>query len=332
MRALVTGGGGFLGSAIVRALAARGDEVVSLARGAYPELAAIGIACVRADLADSKALERACNGADVVFHVAAKAGVWGAREAYERTNVEGTRNVIEACKRANVRRLVFTSSPSVCFDGRDQVMASNDLPYAPRFLAPYPETKARAEELVLAANGDGLATCALRPHLIFGTGDPHLLPRIVQRARVGKLAIVGRGDNEVTLTYIDNAVHAHLRAADELDARSHHAGKAYFIGQEHPVVLWTWIGALLEELGIARPRRRVPLMVAYASGAVFETAWRAFALAGEPPMTRFLALQLARSHSYDMQPARRDFGYREQVALDVATERTLDDLRARARV
>src|SRR5207237_4860169 len=138
-----------------------------------------------------------------------------------------------------VPRLVFTSSPSVCFDGRDHVNASNDLPYAKRFLAAYPETKARAEKLVLAANGArGLATVALRPHLVFGPGDPHLIPRLLDRARRGRLLAVGDRKNRISLTYVDNAAHAHVDACDRLEPGAAHAGRAYFIAQTEPVRLW----------------------------------------------------------------------------------------------
>jgi len=312
VRALVTGGGGFLGRHLVAALRARGDDVVSYSRGAHAELEARGATCVRGDLADREALARACAGVDVVFHVAAKAGIWGDAAEFQRTNVDGTQNVIDACRAAGVGRLVFTSSPSVCFDGKDHVMAGNDLGYARSFLAEYPRTKVDAERRVLAANGEGgLATVALRPHLIVGPDDPHLLPRLVARARAGKLAIVGDGKNEVSLTWIGNAVAAHLAAADALHGRAPHAGKAYFVSQSEPVVLWTWIGDVLEALGVPRPTRRVPLAVAYAAGAAMEMLWRVGGRRDEPPMTRFLALELARSHSYDMGPTMRAFPYVE---------------------
>ncbi len=321
MKALVTGGGGFLGSRLALALVARGDAVDSYSRGTYPELEAQGVRCVRGDLADRDALRRAIRGSDVVFHVAAKAGIFGDPREFWTTNVEGTRNVLAACLAARIPRLVFTSSPSVCFDGKDQVNAGNDLPHARTFLAAYPRTKAQAERIVLGANGsDGLATCALRPHLIVGPGDPHLLPRLVARARAGKLAIVGDGRNEVSLTGVENAVAAHLAAADRLAQRAPHAGKAYFVAQKEPVVLWTWIGDVLEQLGVPRPTRRVPLAAAYAVGAVLEASWRVLRRSGEPPMTRFLALELARSHSYDMAPAERDFGYVERASMQVVTD------------
>jgi len=322
MRALVTGGGGFLGRAIVAALLTEGHEVTSVSRGEHRELAALGVRHVRADLAATTDLREAFRGQDAVFHTAAKAGVWGRAADYERANVTATRRVLAACEQHRVPRLVFTSSPSVVFDGADQLDAGNDLPYPRRFLAHYPRTKARAEQLVLAANGHwGLATCALRPHLIFGERDPHLVPRVLERARAGRLAIVGRGDNQVSLTSVENAAAAHLDAARTLGSGAPHAGRAYFVNQREPVRLWEWIGELCDAAGVARPTRQVGERAAYAAGATLELLWTLLRLRGEPPMTRFVARQLAHSHTYDLGPAERDFGYRERIDMTEATRR-----------
>lgn len=321
MKALVTGGGGFVGSAIVRQLRARGDSVLSCSRGTYPQLEAWGVRHESLDLCETERLARLMEGCDTVFHVAAKAGISMARDAYQRINVQGTQSVLAAAQRAGVQRLVFTSSPSVTFDGRDQRRADNTLPYAARFLAPYPASKAAAERMVLAANNEHLATVALRPHLVFGPGDPHLVPRLVARARAGRLAIVGRGDNEVSLCHVDNAAAAHLDAADRLQAGAAHAGKAYFIAQNEPVQLWPWIQALLQALGAPAPRRRIPLPLAYLAGIWLENFTRPEL---EPRMSRFLALQLASSHSYDMRAAQEDFGYTERVSMSAATAELID--------
>lgn len=326
MRALVTGGGGFLGGAIVDALLGQGAQVTSFGRGEYPELVARGVRVARGDVADAAAVIAAAEDQDVVFHCAALAGVWGPRAVFARTNVEGTRNVIEACRAAGVGRLIYTSTPSVCFDGTDHARASNDLPYAQRFLCAYAETKAAAERSVLEANSDALATCALRPHLIFGPGDPHLVPRLIERARAGKLAVVGDGRNEVSLTYIDNAAAAHLDAATGLEPGAPHAGRAYFLAQQEPVLLWEWIDELLAGVGLPPVRSRVSAPMAYAAGAAFELTWRLLGRRAEPPMTRFVARQLSTSHSYDMSPAHCDFGYRERVDLAQATALTLASL------
>ncbi len=327
MKVLVTGGGGFLGFEIVNELLSRGHTPTSFSRGTYAKLDALGVRSIQGDLDDADAVAAAVAGHDAVIHTAAKAGVWGKRDDYLRANVNGTHHVVEACFRHGISRLVYTSSPSVCFDGTDHVRAKNDLPYAARYLCHYPETKATGERYVLRSNGkSGLATCALRPHLIFGPGDPHLVPRLVERGRRRRIRIVGAGTNEVSLTFVTNAAAAHVDALEAFEADGHasdHAGRAYFLGQTEPVQLWDWIAELFERLGVPPVTRRVPRRVAYGGGAMCELIWNAFALSGEPPMTRFVASQLAASHSYDPEPPRRDFGYRERVGLREATDRTI---------
>jgi nucleoside-diphosphate-sugar epimerase len=327
LKALVTGGGGFLGLAIVRLLRARGDDVTSYSRERHAAVEALGARCIRGDVADTAQLGRALRGIDCVFHVAARAGVWGPWADYERTNVIGTTAVVAASVAAKVPKLVFTSSPSVCFDGRDQVDATNELPYATTFLAHYPRSKALAERHVLAWNGRGIVTCALRPHLIVGPGDPHLLTRIAQRARAGTLRVVGSGTNRVSLTDVENAAWAQLDAADALALEAPHAGRAYFIAQEEPVTLWPWIAQVLARAGLPGPRGRMPLTLAHAAGAACEAWWSIARRPGEPPMTRFVALQLARTHTYDLKPAWRDFGYVERVSTRVMTDRVKSWLR-----
>ena len=337
-RALVTGGGGFLGRALVERLVARGVQVTSLARGDYPELTQLGVRVVRGELGERGAVLAAAEGQDVIFHVAAKAGVWGARADYVRANVTGTENALGAAIAQGVRVFVHTSSPSVVFDGTHHVDAGPDLPYPRRFLAPYPETKARAEELVRSlhgtplARGGTLATIALRPHLVFGPGDPHLVPRLLLRADRGHLRIVGDGRNMVSMTYIDNAAEAHLAAADTLARGGHRAteagGAVFFVTNREPVRLWDWINGLLTATGRAPVTRKVPAGVAYAAGAVLEPLHRLLRRPGEPRMTRFVARQLATSHTYDLAPFERATGYRELVSMEEATRRTVAALLA----
>lgn len=321
MKALVTGGGGFLGRAICERLRARGDEVRSLARGDYPELAQLGIETRRGDVEDAATVRGAARGVDVVFHVAAKAGIWGSYESYHGPNVRGTENVLEACRAEGVRRLVHTSSPSVVFSGTDIEGADERLPYPEHFHAPYPATKAQAEKAVLAANGPNLATVALRPHLIWGPRDPHLVPRIVAKARAGQLRKIGKGANKVDSVYVDNAALAHVLAADKLAPGSPVAGKAYFVSNGEPRVLWDLVNGILAAAGVPPVTRSVPLGVARVLGTGFELAHKAFGLSGEPRLTRFVVEELATSHWFDIGAAKRDLGYAPEVTIDEGLEK-----------
>ncbi len=311
----VTGGTGFLGSAVVRRCLERGWSVRVVGRRKKPDVETPGTEYFSCDVGrDAKRLAEIFAGADAVFHVAAKAGVWGSRRAYFDANVAGTRNVIAACREAGVRRLVHTSTPSVVFNGRDIDGGDESLPYcSPRSDAClYALSKAEAERLALAADGPKLRTVALRPHLIWGEGDPHLIPRVLEQASLGRLRIVGDGKNRVDLTHVENAAHAHMLALDALfrdDARVF--GKAYFVSDGAPVALWDWIGAFLEGVGVPRPRadRAVPFRSARFAGTLLEIFWKLFAVAGEPPMTRFVASELAKSHWFKIDAARRDLGY-----------------------
>jgi nucleoside-diphosphate-sugar epimerase len=329
MRALVTGGGGFLGGAIVRRLLARGETVRSLSRQRYPALDGLGVEQVQADIGDAEAVGRAAARCDVVFHVAAKAGVWGPAAEYYRANVLGTENVIAACRRHGVGRLVFTSSPSVVTTGRDIAGGDESLPYPRRYLAEYPRTKAMAERLVLAANGPGLATIALRPHIIWGPGDNHLIPRLIARARAGKLRQIGDGTNKVDVTYVENAAAAHLLAADRLAPGTPLAGKTYFLSQGEPVLVWPFINRILEIARLPPVTRRVPLAAAYAAGAVLEAVYKLLGRTEEPRLTRFMAVQLGTSHWFDITAARRDLGYEPAVRTEEGLSRLEKWLAAR---
>lgn len=318
---LVTGGGGFLGQAIVRLLLQRGETVRSFSRQPYPELAALGVEHCQGELDDPQAVAAAVQGCGLVFHVAAKAGVWGPYDDFYRANVTGTRNVIAACRAHGVPRLVHTSSPSVVFDGRDLEGGDESLPYPDHFAAAYPQTKAAAERLVLTANDATLATVALRPHLIWGPGDNHLVPRILARGRSGQLRRLGRRPCLVDTLYIDNAALAHVQAADALGIGSVVAGKAYFLAQGEPLPLWEVVNRILAADGQPPVTRSLPPALAYAAGWTLEHAYRLLKLSGEPRMTRFLAQELSTSHWFDLSAARRDFGYAPQVSFDQGIER-----------
>ncbi len=328
MRVLVTGGGGFLGRAIIEQLLAQGDEVCSLARGNYPQLEARGVECLRGDIRDAARVSSACAGCELVFHTAAVAGIWGPWEHFYGINVLGTRNVIAACREHKVPKLVYTSSPSVTFGGRPQENVNESVGYASRWLCHYAQTKALGEQEALAANTRALAVCALRPHLIWGPGDQHLIPRLIERARSGQLRRVGNGKNLIDMVYVDNAAAAHLQAAEALTPGSPVAGRAYFISQGEPVNCWQWIDELLGLAGLPPVKRSISLSAAWQVGAAMEWAYRLLRLTGEPRMTRFLAGQLGMSHYFDIKAARRDFGYRPVVGKEAGMERLRVTLRA----
>lgn len=320
MKALVTGGGGFLGGALVRALLKRGDVVRSFSRGDYPQLRKAGVETMRGDLAHSAAVEEAVKGCDIVFHAAGKPGLWGRYADYYQANVEGTRSVISACRKHGINRLVYTSSPSVVFAGQDIEGQDESLPYPKAHDAHYPRTKAEAERLVKAANDDKLATVSLRPHLIWGPGDNHLVPRIVARAKSGMLRRVG-SPKKVDTVYIDNAAEAHLLAADRLSPRSAVSGKVYFITNGEPRELWGFIDSILGAAGLPPVEGRVSPQLAYAAGVVLEGWHRLFGLDSEPRMTRFLARELSTAHWFDIGAARRDLGYVPRVSIEEGLRR-----------
>jgi len=324
LKALVTGGGGFLGSAIVRLLRARGDDVIVVARGDYPQLQSLGVTLVRADITDLPALMEAASGCHIAFHTAARAGVWGSFESYHQPNVVGTEMLIAACLAMRVERLVFTGSPSVVFDGRDLANGTSALPYAKPPSSHYSATKAASERLVLQANSQELATVSLRPHLIYGPGDPHLVPRVIDRASKGRLVLVGDGSNRVSLTCIDNAAAAHIQAADRLRFDAPCAGRAYFINDPEPVVFGEWLKALVNRLGLPPITRRLSVPAAVAIGGALELAWGLFRLSGEPPLTRSVARNLGVSHWYSIDEAVRDFGYAPPVEASDGVDRTVE--------
>ncbi|MCU0235197.1 MAG: NAD-dependent epimerase/dehydratase family protein [Thermoanaerobaculales bacterium] len=316
MRVLVTGGGGFLGGALVERLVACGEEVRSLQRRESARLRELGVEQVLGDVADGQVVERAAAGREVVFHAAARVDMWGPYGPFYRTNVLGTENVIAAARRNGVSRLILTSSPSVVHGRRGLAGADESTPYPDRFEAAYPQTKAMAEMAVLAANGPELATLALRPHLVWGPGDTNLVARLVERARAGRLRLVGGGTSLVDTTYVDNAVDAHLLAAERLAPRASCAGRAYFIANGEPRSVGEVVGAILGAAGLPPERRSLPLRLALALGRACELVDAVVPFRGGPPMTRFIARSLATAHWYDLGAARRDLGFEPRVSFD----------------
>ncbi len=338
MHALVTGGGGFLGRYIVEALLARGDHVRSFGRGAYPELEAQGVEVVRGDLRDCAALAAACREIECVFHAAALPGIGMDRDAYVTVNRTGTELLLSTARSCGVKRFVFTSSPSVVFAGDNQRGVDESAPYdfgwMESNLAFYSHSKAQAEQAVLAANSNDFRTTALRPHLIWGPRDTHLIPRLLDRARSGRLHRIGDGSNMVDITYVENAAAAHLQAADALSddgtragSSSTPAGKAYFISQSEPVNCWKWIDEILALVDLQPVTKTLSLKSADRIGCLCEFAYRALHRTGEPPMTRFLASQLSTSHWFDISAAKRDFGYEPRIATAEGMRRLADWLR-----
>ncbi|MGA1875865.1 MAG: NAD-dependent epimerase/dehydratase family protein [bacterium] len=325
MKVLVTGGGGFIGRYVVEMLIGRGDQVRVLGRHTYPELQRLGVEIRQADLRYREPMEDACRDMDCVFHIGSMTGIWGRWEDFYQTNVMGTYHIISGCRKYGVPKIVYTSSPSVVYDQKDQINGDETAPYPVRYLCPYPETKALAEKMILEANGHlGLATIALRPHLVIGPGDTNLIPRLLDRARQRRLMIVGDGTNRVDLTYVENVAYAHLLAADELHPHSPAAGEAFFITQGKPVVLWTWINQLLERMGIPGIEKSISLAKAKKIGLVMETIYRLCRLRGEPPMTRFLASQLGTSHFFDISRAKKYLHYEPLVSLEEGLNRIVE--------
>jgi nucleoside-diphosphate-sugar epimerase len=300
--------------------------VTVVGRNRYPAVEAKGAHGIEMDLSTEEDLSPLCEGVDAVFHTAAKAGIWGSRQSFFEINVTATQRLVGAARVAGVSRFVHTSSPSVVFSrGHHALGATEDqCPYPQSYTAHYPETKALAEQFVLSQNAPGFAVTALRPHLIWGPGDPHLLPRLVDRHRRGRLVQVGSG-TKVSFTFVENAARAHVQACDALtDAARPPAGRAYFVTDDEPVDFWVFANTLLTGLGLGRVRRRVPYMVARAAASAAAGVWEVLGLDGEPPMTPFVVDQLAHSHWYSSAAAKRDFGYAPTVGHEEALRRTLE--------
>lgn len=330
MRVLVTGGSGFVGRHLVRALAERGDDVVALDLSDSPD-AGPRVTSVRADLRDAAAVERAVSGAEVVFHAASRVQTFrtGADEV-RAVNVGGTENLMAACRAKGTKRFVYVSSASVVYAGKDVENGDESMPYPTSFHAPYAETKAIAEGLVLAANDGALATCAIRPHIVFGPGDTRFFPAVLNRARSGRLrAYVGDADKKSDFTYVTNLVDALLLAGDALRPGAAIGGRAYFVTNGEPIAFWEMIGKLLDGLSLPRPTWHVPFPIAYGAAAMRETM---DALRGVPTteesLTRFTIRYLTTHHYFSNAAATRDLGYRPRVSLDEGVRRTIASLTA----
>ncbi len=324
MKCIVTGGGGFVGKALCFRLAELGHEVIGVSRRKYSELEEREVRSETLDISDAD--DRGWNlfeGADVVFHVAAKVDMWGPREAFWKINVEGSRNVVEACRRFSVSRIVYTSSPSVVADGKDLLGIDESYPYPKHFEAFYPWTKSIAEQETLAASDESLAVCALRPHLIWGPGDNNFVPTILERAAAGRLMQVGDGKNRTDLSYIEDCVEAHVLAARGLEERKEEvSGEAFFISQGEPVLMWDWINEVLKRNGQEPISRKVPAGLAAVLAGVFEFFARNLPGEREPLLTKFLVTEMHTSHYFSIDKAKRLLGYEPKYSIAEAMEKT----------
>lgn len=315
-KVLVTGAGGFLGSYIVRDLLLRNYEVYSFSRKKYPKLEEMGVIQRQGDLANLADVERALEGMDAVIHTASQVGMWGRYEDFYKTNVVGTENIIHGCHTHHVKKCVYTSTPSVAFGNQSLCGVDESVDYPDRYYSMYAETKAFAEKKILLANNGRLSTVALRPHLIFGPGDLNLVPRVIHAAKAGRLKIVGDGENLVDVTYVENASLAHVMALEKLGPGSPISGKAYFLGQG-PIKLWDFTNEILKRSQMEPITKKVPFKVAYTAGFMIEMGLK---LVGKydihPPMTRFIALQLGKSHYYSHSNLENDLGFRPKFSIE----------------
>ena len=310
MKVLVTGASGFLGRAVAAAIVAAGHEVRCFQRrpsGVTGATDALG------SITEPSEVAAAVAGVDAIVHLAAKVSLAGSAAEFTAVNVGGTRSLIAAARAAGVQRLVFVSSPSVAHSG-SSITGDDALPADPEHArGDYARTKAAAELLALAADSEDLRVVVVRPHLVWGPGDTQLIARIVERARAGRLPLLGHGAALIDSTYIDNAADAIAVALERVDAVH---GNAYVITNGEPRPVAELLAGICQAAGVPTPAWSVPAGVARAAGSVIEAAWRAFPGADEPPMTRFLAEQLSTAHWFDQRRTREDLRWTPAVTLD----------------
>ena len=325
MDILVTGGTGFLGQHLAKALLAKGHKVHILGRNfeqtKVQELIDRGAISICADLRDRSAVESACDGINVICHAGALSTPWGKRADFYGINVGGTEAVIAGCLAHGVRRLIYISSPSVVFDGHDQRLVSEDVPYPHHFASIYSLTKKLGEDRVNEAAATGLQTVILRPKAIFGPGDRALLPRLISAAQQKRLPQIGDGRNLVDLTYVENVVHAILLALDA-DAV---IGKTYTITNDEHVPLWDVIRNVLSQLNLSTNLRQMPLSIALTAASLMEL--HAAVVGKEPLLTRYSAAILARNQTYDISAAKRDLHYTPRISTAEGIANTLEALK-----
>jgi nucleoside-diphosphate-sugar epimerase len=324
-KVLITGAGGFLGSYIARELVKKNYQVFSFSRSEYTFLRELGVTQRLGDLKNYEDVKNALTGMDAVIHTASMVGMWGRYEDFFATNVTGTENVLKAMKELGVKRLVYTSTPSVVF-GRESLCGVDETTAYPKeYLTDYARTKGMAEKMVLGANEgrdvNSLCAVALRPHLIFGAGDMNLVPRVIEAQKKGRLKIVGDGNNLVDVLYVENAAAAHVMALEKLEFNHPIAGKAYFLGQG-PIKLWDFTNTILSRAGQPIVTKKMTLKKAYAIGYVIECILKILRIYNiHPPMTRFVALQLGKSHYFSHHNLEADLGYSPSISIEEGIDR-----------
>ena len=313
MKVLVTGGSSLLAQRTAEQLLARGDSVVLFQR--RPTW--LDTAQVLGDVRDAELVDRAVGECDAVVHLAAKVGVVGSWHDYRSVNVDGTANVVAAARRHSISRFVHVSTPSVAHAGDALVGAGATPAVTGRKRAWYAESKALGEQLVVRSASDALPTVVIRPHLVWGPGDTQLVGRIIERARAGRLALVGDGAALIDTTYIDNAADALVAALDAAVPGAVCIGKPYVIANGEPRPVAELVAGICRAAGVSVAPRHVPQRAAYVAGSVVERLWAVRgADAAEPPLTRFLAEQLGTAHWFDPRPARDDLGWVPRVSID----------------
>jgi nucleoside-diphosphate-sugar epimerase len=314
MDILVTGGGGFIGMALIKRLNADGHKVTSFSRREYPLHWALGINSVQADIRNLEDVEEACKGKDMVFHLAAKVGIWGKYDDYYSTNVTGTSHVIEACRRQGVKGIVYTSASSVVFDGSDLEGIDESYPYPDKHRSHYAGTKAQAERLIIGANSENLKTISLRPHLVWGPYDSHLVPGVLRRASSGRLRRIGDQEHFIDTTYIDNMVDSLVLAAKALETNSEAVGRNFFITNGEPARVWDFINSIIQISGYGPVQKKIPERAAMFAAGFSELSHRIFKIDSEPFMTRFAIREICTNHWFDISNARNILGYEPRVS------------------
>lgn len=327
MNILVTGAGGFLGQYIAEQLIAEGHKVFNFSRSSYKELDDIGIETRKGNLLDTDSIESALKGIEGVFHVAGKVAMWGKWDDFYQTNTIGTKNLVDACKKRGIKKFVYTSTPSVVF-GEDEIIGADEtLEYPKEYISLYAKSKMLAEKYVLESSDDSFFTCAIRPHLIFGPRDKNIIPRLIEAGSKNKLKIIGDGKNLVDIIYVENAAKAHIQAFNKLEENSPVNGQSYFIAQERPVNLWDFINTILTKSNIPSVKKKISTKKAYKIGSVIEKSLGLLRIWNvHPPMSRFVALQLGKSHYFSHKKAQAHFDYSPEVTIEAAIERTLNSL------